>query len=647
MDMSNSRQSIWQSLCVWDPVNKMLSICSKQGVRNATHRTFLLIGILSSTAQLLATQGPAVQLAWDPSSDPTVSGYNVYYGTSSRTYTNVVPAGSSTSTIVSNLSSGVTYYFAATTYTVAGLESDYSAEAAYEVPSPNNPPTLDALPNLSISQDAGLKDVPLSGITSGNTDQAPILSVSAFSSNPGLIANPEVTYTSPDTSGMLNFSPTPGSYGSSRITVMVDNGGTVSNTVIRSFTVSVNPIVNPPTIDLLNDVTINENAGPQTRNLTGITSGSTNGAPALTVTAVSSNPSLIPNPSVNYLSPAAAGTLIFAPVTNAFGSTKITVNVRDNQPTNNSSSVAFNVTVNQSLPTPGLLTNAIVAPNTMFRFMVPLPVTNGNKFNMSLANGAPPGAKLSASHKGIYWLTWTPTTAQASTTNLIGLKITDVSNSAFNTNETVGVVVQDYVNVAVGSASIQAGQSGAVSLTVSSSDGVTNLSFVIDWPTNSLPSPTLSVSAGGIASGSLRNQGNHTMVTIQTSAGQMLQGSNVIGSLNFQSLASQSSCYVHLPVSSLNAVKPNGLPYAVAVPTSGQIAVINGSAMLQAAATVAPTRSLTILAKVGNSYQVQYCTNCGPAGVWYPMGTYIQTNISQTINVDPSLPQAFYRVQQK
>src|SRR5262249_35302674 len=201
-------------------------------------------------------------------------------------------------TVVSNLATGVTYYFAATTYTAAGLESDYSAEASYAVPSQNVGPTLDALTNLSILQDAGQQVVNLTGISAGGSNSNQSLSVSAFSSNPGLIPNPVVTYSSPNNHGTLAFTPASGSFGSTVITVMVDNGGTVSNTVIRSFMVAVNPVDNPPTIDFHNDVTLNENSGNQIINLTGITCGSTNANASLNVTAVSSNPSLIPNPSV-------------------------------------------------------------------------------------------------------------------------------------------------------------------------------------------------------------------------------------------------------------------------------------------------------------------------------------------------------------
>jgi hypothetical protein len=624
----------------------MLSNRSTQGVRGAA-AAIVLLALLAWVPRLAATtQGPLVALGWDPSTDPAVTGYNVYYGASSRNYTNVLAVGNTTSTMVSNLVTGVTYYFAATTYTADGLESDYSVEASFGIAPANNPPTLDPLPDFIIQQDAGAQVVPLTGITSGAANENQTLNISAFSSNPGLIPNPAVAYTSPDTNGTLTFSSLPGSFGSTIITVMVDDGAAVSNTVIRSFMVTVSPVENPPTIDLLNDLVVAQNAGLQTVNLNGITSGSTNGNPTLSVTAVSSNPALIPTPSIYYTSPAAAGTLTFTPATNAFGTAKITVTVTDDQPTNNVTSVSFNVTVNQSTPFPGLLATAVVAPNATFRFLINPPATNGDNFSVSLATGAPAGARV-VSRKGLYWLIWTPTIAQASTTNLIGINITDSSNASLSTNETVQLIVQDYLSLVLGTASIQAGQSGSVSLALSSSEGVTNLSFSMPWPTNSLPSPALSISAPGVASSSLLYQANNAVVTIQMAPGQALQGSNVIGALSFQSLPSQPSGYINLSIGSLTAAKPSSSLYVNAIPTAGQVAIVNGLAMLQANATSSSGRNLTVLAKVGNSYQLQYCTNFGPSAVWYPLLTYAQTNISQSVAVDPTLGQVFYRIQQK
>jgi len=628
----------------------MLSYFLKQGVIDTTH-VILLMSFLVSAATVLATvpggqAGQAVALAWDASTDPTVTGYNVYYGTESGTYTNVISVGKSNSAIVSNLVIGVTYYFAATTYTVDGLESDYSSEASYAPGAPNHAPTLDPLKDLAITQDSSVQTVLLTGITSGAPNEDQSLNISAFSSNPGLIPSPEVTYSSPDAAGSLTLSPAAGSFGSTIITVMVDDGGAISNTVIRAFTVTVTPVDNPPTIDLLSDVVVDANSGPQTVNLTGITSGSTNGGQTLAVTAVCSDPALIGAPTLSYSSPSTTGTLVFSPITNAVGSAKITVTVNDNQPTNNSTSVTFGITVRSTASVPGLLTNATIGPNTTFRFLINPPATNGDKFNISLGAGAPDGAKIT-SRRGNSWLVWTPTIAQASTTNLIAIQITDQRDSSLSTNEMLQVIVQDYLALALGSTSVQVGQTGSIPLALSSSEGVTNLSFAMPWPANRIGTPSLSISAAGVASSSLRNQSSNLLVTVQMSAGQVLQGSNVIGSLTFQSQGGQPSGYVNLPISNITGLKPSSAPYVNLVPTAGKVAIINNLAMLQTAAGSGSSRSITILGKVGNTYQLQYCTNYGPAAIWTALGTYNQTNISQSFNVDSSIPQALYRVQQK
>lgn len=88
---------------------------------------FLLIVILLNSN----SRADNVSLAWDPSSDTSTSGYNIYYGGYSKTYTNRIDAGNSTSIIVSNLLRGVKYYFAATAYNFLGLESDLSNEITY------------------------------------------------------------------------------------------------------------------------------------------------------------------------------------------------------------------------------------------------------------------------------------------------------------------------------------------------------------------------------------------------------------------------------------------------------------------------------------------------------------------------------------
>src|SRR5947199_354933 len=76
----------------------------------------------------------SVDLQWNPNTDPSVVGYNLYVGASSRNYTNVTSVGNSTNKIVGGLKEGKNYYFAVTAYDVEGYESDYSEEIVYIVP---------------------------------------------------------------------------------------------------------------------------------------------------------------------------------------------------------------------------------------------------------------------------------------------------------------------------------------------------------------------------------------------------------------------------------------------------------------------------------------------------------------------------------
>lgn len=103
----------------------------------------LLAALSAAAAPVLQTNGTyqvsnpaqAVTLAWDPSPDPAVVTYNLYYGAAGAgLYTNVLMGLTATSANVSNLQYGATYHFAATCNT-ATLESVFSAEATYATPS--------------------------------------------------------------------------------------------------------------------------------------------------------------------------------------------------------------------------------------------------------------------------------------------------------------------------------------------------------------------------------------------------------------------------------------------------------------------------------------------------------------------------------
>ena len=112
--------------------------------------------------------------------------------------------------------------------------------------------------------------------------------MTANSSNPGLISNDRIVLSGSGSSRTVTLSPLSTQFGAATITLTVmDLAGATSGT---GFTLTVNPINDPPTLDPIANLLLNENAGQQTVSLTGISSGAPNENQALTVAASSSNP---------------------------------------------------------------------------------------------------------------------------------------------------------------------------------------------------------------------------------------------------------------------------------------------------------------------------------------------------------------------
>src|ERR1035438_3860434 len=168
----------------------MFLVVSLGRARNAALTSLLCVGLLA-LLPLSSMATPSITLAWSPSPGTNVAGYHIYCGGASGSYTNTVDAGNNTTGTVTGLAIGATYYFAATAYDGTGLESDFSSEISYTIPTPNAPPTLNALTSVTMNENAGLQVVNLSGITSGSPNDVQTLTVTATSSNTGLIPNPD------------------------------------------------------------------------------------------------------------------------------------------------------------------------------------------------------------------------------------------------------------------------------------------------------------------------------------------------------------------------------------------------------------------------------------------------------------------------
>ncbi|MGV2334804.1 MAG UNVERIFIED_CONTAM: hypothetical protein LVR18_12035 [Planctomycetaceae bacterium] len=137
------------------------------------------------------------------------------------------------------------------------------------------------------------------------------------------------------------------------ITVTVTDAGldgdlltTADNkTVTVTFTVWIN---DPPTIDDVSEVNIDEDAAEQSVNLTGISGGIGESSQKVRISATSGNMALIPSVSIDYTEAAATGTLRFTPVSDGSGSSVITITVDDAGIDNDFTTTDDNVTTTKT-----------------------------------------------------------------------------------------------------------------------------------------------------------------------------------------------------------------------------------------------------------------------------------------------------------
>jgi hypothetical protein len=210
-------------------------------------------GILTGIAFLPLLQshvlaGQSINLMWQPSPDANVVGYAVYEGTNSGAYTSRIDARNTTSVTVSNLSSGVNYYFVATAYNSSGLESLPSNELVQSVKAPvNTAPSVSAIANQTITAGGSTGPVPF---TVGDLETASAsLVLTSTSSNPQLVPVSNILLGGYLSNRTVTVTGVAGQTGAAIITVLVSDGQ-LSASSLFTFT-AVNP---PPAIAISSPV---------------------------------------------------------------------------------------------------------------------------------------------------------------------------------------------------------------------------------------------------------------------------------------------------------------------------------------------------------------------------------------------------------
>jgi hypothetical protein len=314
------------------------------------------------------------------------------------------------------------------------------------------------------------------------------------------------------------------------------------------------------------------------------------------------------------------------------------------------------VTSTNQAPLLAAIPDATVRPDELLVFQISGSDPDGDHVTFSLDAGAPAGSSITNLVTRILnpggnptfatntVFLWTPTRAQASTTNLITVRLTDDGGPPMSSAQTFTVVVLDYVEIALASTNVESGQSVAVPINLASSDGVTNLNFTVALPNGYLANAALVATAPEIGTASLQDYGTNLVVSIQAIPGQVLQGSQQVALLTFEAISNLFSAFVPLPVSNAVAAKPDGTSYVNYLAPLARIAVIEGQPLLVASLSTNWNRELALYGRLGHSYQLQSSTSLASPTVWAPQWDYVQTNGVITIGVSSANPRIFYRI---
>lgn len=219
---------------------------------------------------------------------------------------------------------------------------------ALVVSSINDAPTLDALPDLSLDEDAPPRTISLTGIGAGAANENQTLAVQASSSNPGLFADLSIAYTSPSPTGTLTFSPAPNASGAAIVTVTVDDGQTLNHATSRAFLVTVNAVNDLPSISDVGDVVAPANLPVDTAFTIGDIETAAND---LVVRGTSSNPQLVPDSNIIISASGSSRIVRLTPRVNESGTALITLTVSDQDGGTASDTFSLRVDPENALPT--------------------------------------------------------------------------------------------------------------------------------------------------------------------------------------------------------------------------------------------------------------------------------------------------------
>jgi hypothetical protein len=209
-----------------------------------------------------------------------------------------------------------------TTIAVTVSDGDLSATDTFVLTVlANTPPTLSNLSDLSTNEDVAA--IPTAFVIGDAETAAAGLVLSATSSNALLVPNGNIAFSGTGANRTVSVTPAANQSGSATITITVSDG---SLSASDTFVLTVNPVNDSPSISNIADVTIAENTSTAA---IAFTVNDVEEPAGLTLSASSTNTSLVPLANILFGGSGTSRTVTVTPAASQSGSATIAVTVSD------------------------------------------------------------------------------------------------------------------------------------------------------------------------------------------------------------------------------------------------------------------------------------------------------------------------------
>jgi hypothetical protein len=258
----------------------------------------------------------------------------------------------------------------------------------------------------------------------------------------------------------------------------------------------------------------------------------------------------------------------------------------------------------------------------------------------TLAAPEPAGASITTN--GVF--SWAPTCAEGSSTNTITVWATDSGTPPLSNSMTFLVAVSECVQLGVGSAVLQVGQTSGIPVNLFSTVGITNLSFSLAVPAHRFTNYTITSANTNNATATVQAVGSSPpLFTFITQPGQTLPTESMLGTIGFTALPGDSA-FVPVSASNIIGIQTGGGEVGNVASMSGQITVIGLHPLLGSALGGNSMITLTLYGNPGSNYQMAFSTNLVSTN-WQAGESILLTNVEQNVTIPATNTHMYFRIQ--